>query len=73
MNELFSAERWLERAAALRMEAASLKSPEARAELLKIAAAHELLARHAAKQISLPHGDIAVVPISFPTDDRQEE
>jgi hypothetical protein len=71
MNELFSAEDWLERAAALRMEAASVKSLDVRTELLKIAAAYQLLARHAVKQGSFPHGDIATMPISFEPDSGQ--
>ena len=63
MSQLFTPEYWLERAAALRIEAASMKTSAARIELLKIAAGYERLAEHATAQRGLSHPEIVIKPL----------
>jgi hypothetical protein len=64
MNRILSREHWLERVVALRVEAASIKTPAVRQEVLRIALGYERLAEHAEQQRSLWLAGIELTPVS---------
>jgi hypothetical protein len=55
---LFSADHWLAQARRLRGEAATMKTPAAKAELLLVVEAYERLARYAAEHETLAQADL---------------